>query len=164
MTVRQMHNRLDRLEPLLSDPGEPYDPTLAAQWNNATGARCHELDNKGEALTDGERVELARHGRTTGNGWSAPAARYAPSSARWCRPARATRLGGGADRNRIKLSIVTGASSGSAKRVTKFRCSIVAERPLTLSGSLSRSVFLLIENTDAPNGVAELSSFLCSSR
>jgi hypothetical protein len=58
MTVRQMHNRLDRLEPLLADSGEPYDPTLAARWNNATGARCHELGNKAEPLTDAERVEL----------------------------------------------------------------------------------------------------------
>jgi hypothetical protein len=54
-----MHNRLDRLEPLLADPGEPYDPTLAAQWNNATGDRCHELDNKAKPLTHEERVELA---------------------------------------------------------------------------------------------------------
>jgi hypothetical protein len=37
VTVRQMHNRLDRLEPLLADPGEPYDPTLrSAAWKRPT--------------------------------------------------------------------------------------------------------------------------------
>ena len=59
VTIRQMSNRLDRLEPLLVDAGEPYDPTLAAQWTDAAAARCHELGNKAEALTDGERMELA---------------------------------------------------------------------------------------------------------
>ena len=52
VTIRQMSNRLDRLEQSVADTSQPYDLALASQWNDVSGARCHALVSKTEPLPE----------------------------------------------------------------------------------------------------------------
>ena len=58
MTIKQLRKRLDRLARPREDAGGP-DLTLAAEWDNSTGARLVELRCKAEPLTHEEGLERA---------------------------------------------------------------------------------------------------------
>jgi hypothetical protein len=55
VSIKSLRRRVDKL----GSPDEWYDPRLAAKWGDAAGARLSKLRSKDQALTEGEKREVA---------------------------------------------------------------------------------------------------------